>query len=920
MPKSLVIVESPTKARTIERFLDDNYIVESSIGHIRDLPDSAGEIPAEVKGEPWSRLGIDVENDFKPLYVVPKDKKAHVNKLKKLLKDVDRLYLATDEDREGEAISWHLMEVLKPKVPTQRLVFHEITKEAIQTALQSPREVDDRLVTAQETRRLLDRLYGYEISPLLWRKIAPALSAGRVQSVSVRIIVERERARMAFNSAAYWDLEGLFAGKDGKEFKADLISLDDKRLVSGKDFDDATGQVNAGKKDLVHLDEAQSRELAEKLKSAQFTVTRVEKKPYASQPPAPFTTSTLQQEGNRKLGMSSRETMRTAQGLYEQGHITYMRTDSTTLSEQAIKAARSQIAALYGKEYMPVQPRVYKSKVKNAQEAHEAIRPAGETFRKPEELRSQLNEREQRLYEMIWKRTMASQMENARGQRLILAVQAEGAVFQATGKTIEFPGFLRAYVEGSDDPQAELGDQEKVLPALSEGETVACRGMEARDHKTQPPARFTEASLIKELEKEGIGRPSTYASIIDTIIRREYVTKKGSALVPSFVAFAVVRLMEQYFTHLVDIGFTSRMEDVLDAISRGEQESLPYLHEFYDGDKSHPGLRELLKAEIDPRWACTIPMEVDKQEPINIRIGRYGPYLERGEDRASLPMGLAPDELTLERAGEILERGSNPDVLGSHPETGMTIYLKNGRYGPYVQMGEQGESPKMKSLLPGQTPETLNLENALQLLTLPRVVGDDPESGDPIVADFGRYGPYIKRGTDTRSLSSPDVLFSLTVPEALEILKQPKAVRRGAATVLKELGAHPETAVAINLMKGRYGPYVTDGEINASVPRGVDPEHLDLKQAVDLIKERIAKGPVKKRGRVPAKKAAPKKTAAKKAAPKKAAAKKTASATTTAKKTVKKAAKKPAAKKAAPKKAVAKKTGAKKPASKQAAT
>ena len=891
MPKSLVIVESPTKARTIARFLGDEFVVESSIGHIRDLPESAKEIPEEVKKQPWARLGIDVDHDFRPLYIVHEEKKKQVAKLKSLLKDADALYLATDEDREGESISWHLMEVLQPSVPTHRLVFHEITREAIDNALANPRAIDARLVTAQETRRILDRLYGYEISPLLWRKIGPSLSAGRVQSVAVRLIVERERARMAFRQGAYWDVEGSFlpagAGESGR-FKAILVSLDNRRLAGGKDFDDATGKLAVSKTDLMLLEADGAASLAERLKGVTFKVEKAERKPYKSSPPAPFTTSTLQQEGNRKLGFSSRDTMRIAQSLYEQGHITYMRTDSTTLSEQALKAARSQIKALYGDEYLPETPRVFHTKVKNAQEAHEAIRPAGDSFKKPDELRGQLDDREARLYEMIWKRTLASQMKEARGQRLSLVVSGGGAQFQAGGRTIEFPGFLRNYVEGSDDPEAELGDQERLLPDLSPGQELSARELLPREHVTQPPARFTEASLIKILEKEGIGRPSTYASIINTISQRGYVTRKGNAMVPSFTAFAVVRLLEEYFTHLVDVGFTARLEDALDAISRGERESLPYLQDFYTGTSDLPGLKDLLTSEIDPRRACTIPLPGQEQTDeavINVRIGRYGPFLEREDQRAALPNGITPDELSLEKADDLLRKGSQPDILGDDPATGMKIYLKTGRFGPYVQLGETGEQPKMKSLLPGQLPEQITLDEALQLLSLPRMLGRDPDSGEVVNADLGRYGPYLKMGKESRSLSQPEALFTVTLEEALEILRQPK-VRRGAATVIRSLGEHPEGGAEISLRSGRYGPYVTDGETNASLPRGENPDELTLEQAVKLIAERAAKGPAKKGGRKTAARKQPAKKAAGKTAGKTAgkAAGKTAGKTKTTRK------------------------------------
>lgn len=857
MPKSLVIVESPTKARTIARFLGSDCVVESSIGHIRDLPDSAKDIPAKFKKEPWARLGIELENDFKPLYIIPPDKKKQVDKLKKLLKDVDTLYLATDEDREGESISWHLREVLKPTVPTLRLVFHEITKTAIEQALNSTREIDHRLVNAQETRRLLDRLYGYELSPLLWRKIAPSLSAGRVQSVAVRVIVRRERERMAFHKAAYWDLSGQFESADGAPFQAELITLDGTRLAAGRDFSPDTGKLQDNKEHLLVLGAEEAKALGERLTGESWQIIKTEERPFTTNPPPPFITSTLQQEANRKLSMSSRDTMRVAQSLYEQGYITYMRTDSITLSEQALTAARSQIVSRYGQEFLHDGPRVFKSSVKNAQEAHEAIRPSGETFRLPEDLKRELDDREYRLYDMIWKRTMASQMAPARGKRLLLQAEGGGAAFQATGRHIEFPGYLRAYVEGSDDPQNELDDQEKLLPNVAEGDQVAAKSFEPKEHVTQPPARFSEAALIKELEKEGIGRPSTYASIIDTILRRRYVAKRGTALVPTFTAFAVVQLLEQHFPQLVDLQFTARMEDTLDAISRGEQESLPYLKGFYYGKSELPGLQAMLQAEIDPRQVCTIPLGVDQQQQaINVRIGRYGPYLERGDERAPIPEFVAPDELTTEHAQALLAQ-SKDNSLGADPETGQNVYVKLGRYGPYLQLGETGESPKMKSLMPGQTTEEVTLESALPLLRLPRSLGMDTEHNEEILMDLGRYGAYLKRGKDTRSLPDADKLFTLTLPEAQEIYKQEKPGRRSSATPLKDFGESKELEASINLMTGRYGPYVTDGKTNASIPRTINPDNLTLEDAVELIKQRIAKGPAPKRGRA---KAAPKTT------------------------------------------------------------
>ncbi len=891
---TLVIVESPTKAKTIKSFLPSGFVVEASVGHVRDLPTSAKEIPAKVKGEKWSRLGIDIENDFAPLYVVPEAKKKQVKKLKEQLAKADVVYLATDEDREGESISWHLVEVLKPKVPIKRLVFHEITKAAIHEALDSPRDMDQGLIRAQETRRILDRLYGYELSPILWRKIGPGLSAGRVQSVSVKLIVERERERQRFVRSVYWDLEGSFspAAKPGSpRVDAKMIELDGKRLAIGKDFDSATGKLIGDK--VLLLGEERAKELETTLRKADFKVQSVERKPYTDKPAPPFTTSTLQQEANRKLRLSARATMQAAQRLYENGFITYMRTDSTTLSTQAVDSARKMIGELYGKEFLPDAPRTYRTKVKNAQEAHEAIRPSGE-FVQPADVKARVGIDEARVYELIWKRTMACQMADARGSRVQLRVEGEGAVFQASGKTIEFPGYLRAYVEGADDPDAELADKETILPDVAEGESMKLEDLVPKEHVTQPPARFTEASLVKELETNGVGRPSTYAMIIETILRREYVTKERNALVPTFMAFAVVGLLERFFGHLIDVSFTARMENDLDRISLGQLESLPYLRHFYFGEgedldeDSKKGLKDLLGAEIDPRDVCTLPLGQDEDgQQINIRIGRYGPYLERGEERASIPDGTAPDELDLAKGIELLARGSGPTELGEDPGSGKQVYLKSGRFGPYVQLGENGEEPKMKSLLPGMSPDDVKLEDALKLLALPREVGIDPKSADPVLADFGRYGPYLKCGVETRSLESPEQVFDVDLEKALEILAQPKkgGFRRAAPKTLKELGNNP-SGEPVKLLDGRYGPYVTDGTTNASLPKGSDPEDLTLEVALGLLEERAKRGPKKK-----------KKKAAKKKAAKKAAKKATKKATKkTAKKTSKKVAKKVAKK------------------------
>jgi len=868
--KSLVIVESPTKAKTIANFLPRGFIVESSIGHIRDLPNSAKEIPAKLKGQPWARLGINTEQDFEPIYVVPSEKKKQVAKLKSLLKDVSTLYLATDEDREGESISWHLLEVLNPKVTPQRLVFHEITREAIRAALENPRDIDENLVEAQETRRKLDRLYGYEVSPVLWRKIAPRLSAGRVQSVAVRIIVEREERRRAFIRSTYWDLVGRFRTEEGKDFDAVLVSLGGKRLASGKDFDPATGELRAGAAaENVLITQEKAEELVKNLARSEWSASHVERRPYTKKPEPPFTTSTLQQEANRKLRLAARDTMRAAQRLYENGLITYMRTDSTTLSEQAVGRARELIGELYGGDYLSPTARQFQTKVKNAQEAHEAIRPSAD-FRLPEDIRSEASDIELKVYELIWKRTMACQMAVARGHNITIQVSDSEATFQANGKTIEFPGFLRAYVEGADDPDAELADKEKLLPDVAVNDKLTCDNLDSKGHSTKPPDRYTEASLIKELEANGVGRPSTYASIIDTILRREYVVKQGNSLIPTFTAFAVVSLLKKNFTELVDVQFTARMEDDLDAISLGEMGSLPYLKEFYFGTKGKVGLRRLTERDIDARESCTLPLGKDEEgRDVNIRIGRYGPYLERGEERATIPAGMAPDELTFEKAEELFEQDSGPKQLGAQPESGSPVYAKVGRFGPYVQLGENDQEPKMKSLLPGMKLEEVTLEEALRLLSLPRSLGNDPESGEEVFADFGRFGPYVKRASETRSLGEADHVFQVTLERALAIFKEEKKAgwRSRGPKVLREMGEHPASKVPIKLLSGRYGPYVTDGNTNASLGRGANPDDLTLEQAVELIRAREAAGPSKRRPKK-ARKKAPKKKAKKSTATK----------------------------------------------------
>jgi DNA topoisomerase-1 len=915
--KSLVIVESPAKARTISKYLGSGFQVEASIGHIRDLPGGAKEVPAEYKQESWASLGVNVESGFEPLYIVPADKKKHVSFLKTALKDAKDLYLATDEDREGEAISWHLQEVLKPKVPVHRMVFHEITKEAIQNALTTTRQIDTGLVKAQETRRILDRLYGYDVSPLLWKKVRPGLSAGRVQSVAVRLIVQRERERMAFHSATYFDLDAELATARNERFTATLVSVADRRIPSGKDFDAATGKLKDPK--LLLLDSASAESLKQRLEKAAFEVVAVEVKPYTERPKAPFTTSTMQQEANRKLGMTAKDAMRAAQSLYENGYITYMRTDSTTLSKEAVEAARDLVRSQYGEAFLYASHRNYATKVKNAQEAHEAIRPAGHPFQLPETIRRELSYDQFRLFELIWKRTIASQMADARKQRVVVTIQAEDAVFQATGTSIEFEGFLRAYVEGSDDPAAELAEKEKLLPEMKASDVLQALAINSVSHTTQPPARFTEASLTQGLEERGIGRPSTYASIIDTILRRDYVFKKGNALVPSWTAFAVIRLMEEHFASLVDYQFTAEMEDYLDQISRNERENLDYLQEFYFGDESVAenaspggvGLKPLLEqkvAEIDPRVACSYPLEgelPDTVPPVCVRVGRYGPYVEQGDRRASIPEELPPDELTLSVALDLLakqELGDQP--IGTHPETHKPIYLKQGRFGPYVQMGEADDEDKKNASLPkGLSPENLDLSMAIKLLSLPRDLGINPANGEPVIATQGRFGPFIKNGSESRSLGPQLNLLEITLEQALELLAQPKAAGRGraaAAPPLREFEASPVTNNKIVLRDGRFGLYVTDGDTNASLPKDMKAEDITFEQALDLLAARAAAGgskkkksskksPAKKKTTKSAKKVSKSSSTESEDATTSKVAKKTAKAT---KKTAKKAAKK----------------------------
>ncbi|MFD5946517.1 type I DNA topoisomerase [Streptomyces collinus] len=923
--RRLVIVESPAKAKTIKGYLGPGYIVEASVGHIRDLPNGAAEVPEKYTGE-VRRLGVDVEHDFAPIYVVNADKKAQVKKLKDLLKESDELFLATDEDREGEAIAWHLQEVLKPKVPVKRMVFHEITKAAIQAAVANPRQLNQKLVDAQETRRILDRLYGYEVSPVLWKKVMPRLSAGRVQSVATRLVVERERERIAFRSAEYWDLTGTFAtgragdSSDPSSLVARLQTVDGRRVAQGRDFD-SLGQLKSA--NTLHLDEANARALAAALEQTRFAVRSVESKPYRRSPYAPFRTTTMQQEASRKLGFGAKATMQVAQKLYENGYITYMRTDSTTLSDTAVAAARAQVTQLYGADYLPPQPRTYAGKVKNAQEAHEAIRPSGDRFRTPAE--TGLTGDQFKLYELIWKRTVASQMKDATGNSVTVKIGGTAAdgrdvEFSASGKTITFHGFLKAYVEGADDPNAELDDRERRLPQVSEGDALSAQEITVDGHATKPPARYTEASLVKELEEREIGRPSTYASIIGTILDRGYVFKKGTALVPSFLSFAVVNLLEKHFGRLVDYDFTAKMEDDLDRIARGEAQSVPWLKRFYfgegtasggaadagNGDGDHlGGLKELVTdlGAIDAREVSSFPVAND----IVLRVGRYGPYIERGEkdseqhQRADIPDDLAPDELTVDLAEELLAKPSGDYELGTDPATGHTIVAKDGRYGPYVtevlpegtpKTGKNAVKPRTASLFKTMSLDTVTLDEALKLMSLPRVVGADAE-GQEITAQNGRYGPYLKKGTDSRSLQAEEQLFTITLEEALAIYAQPKQRGRAAAKPpLKELGTDPVSEKPVVVKDGRFGPYVTDGETNATLRSGDSVEDITPERGYELLAEKRAKGPAKKTAKKAAKKAPAKKTttAKKTAAKKTTTAKKTTAKKTTAKKTAAKTA------------------------------
>ncbi|MBD2369531.1 MULTISPECIES: type I DNA topoisomerase [Leptolyngbya] len=889
---TLVIVESPTKARTIRNYLPRDFRVEASMGHVRDLPQSTSDVPDSIKDKRVRELGVDVEAGFEPIYLVPKDKSKVVKTLKDALKEADELLLATDEDREGESISWHLLQLLKPKVPVKRMVFHEITEEAIHSAIENCRDIDVRLVRAQETRRILDRLVGYTLSPLLWKKIAYGLSAGRVQSVAVRLLVNRERQRRAFRKGAYWDLKALLAieADSRQEFEAKLVTLAGRKLATGADFDESTGQVAAGR-NVVLLSEEEARALQARLDGKTWTVSDLEERPVTRKPSPPFTTSTLQQESNRKLGLSARDTMRTAQSLYEQGYITYMRTDSVHLSQQAIAATRSCVEEMYGAEYLSPSPRQYTTKSKGAQEAHEAIRPAGSTFRTPKQ--TGLKDRELKLYDLIWKRTVATQMADARQTQVTAQIQVEDAGFRASGKRIDFPGFFRAYVEGSDDPNAAIENQEIILPPMRAGDHPNCRNLEAIGHETQPPARFTEASLVKTLESEGIGRPSTYASIIGTITdeRKGYAHLVGNTLVPTFTAFAVVDLLERHFPDIVDLRFTSKMEQTLDDIAAGEVDWLPYLTQFYSGDQ---GLETQVKerdSNIDPKEARTIHLD---DLGTKIRISRTGAYIESENGNVNLPRDLPPADLHPAQVETLLK---GPNKLGSHPETGEPIYVKLGPYGHYIQLGDKTEEnpkPKNVSVPPKIKPEEVTMEMALGLLTLPRTLGVHPETGRKIQASLGRFGPYIvhdlgkdedgKPKKDYRSIKAPDDVVTITLERALELFAEPKAVRgkRAAAKPLRELGAHPNDGEPVNIYEGPYGPYLKHGKVNASLPEGQTVEEITMDVAVEAL--------------------------AAKAGTKKTTRSKKKSETTTAKKTTAKRATKTTTKKTTTKAAAAKKS------------
>ena len=932
MGKPLVIVESPAKARTIEKFLGAGFQVAASVGHVRDLPETAADIPKEFKDKKWARTAVDVENDFAPLYVLTERGREQVKTLKKMLSDADALYLATDEDREGEAIAWHLFEVLKPKVPVKRLVFHEITDRAIKEALASPRALNLDLVRAQETRRIIDRLYGYNVSPVLWKKIKPRLSAGRVQSVAVRLIVDRERSRMRFVPGAWWDLNATFDAQAGR-WAAQLVELNDKRVASGRDFEPTTGALKPGA-DLVLLNAETAASLRERLLAGAAKVHKVQRKPFIERPYPPFTTSTLQQEANRKFKWPARRTMSVAQRLYETGWITYMRTDSLHLSEQAISAARGLIKSQFGPDYVPSQPRVYKTSAKGAQEAHEAIRPAGDVFRSVTSCRAELGDEEARLYELIWKRTMACQMEDARGERvtvdtLTTTAAGERALFRANGRTFSFAGYRRVYVEDLDEGAFDLSDADTLLPPLKEGDAAKAVEVGAARHETSPPARLTDASLVKELESLGIGRPSTYASIIETILSRGYVFKKGTSLVPTWTAFAVTQLMETHFQELVDYTFTATMEDGLDSIALGQETPLRYLSSFYhghDANKPNSGLTEQIRAAeaaADPRVVCSIPLGMVDGVPVVARVGRFGPYIELNDKTRSLPDELPPDEMTAAAAAAFVRSApAGPTKLGDDPATGLAVMLFNGRFGPYVQLGEttDADKPKRQSLPKELIPAECTLEDALALLALPRNLGKTA-AGDDILVFNGRFGPFVRAGKEVRNIPAGVSLLTIAREQALELLSAPASRARGAAAAsnLAELGETPEGRRVV-VKKGRFGAYVTDGVVNATLKRGVTVEELSLADALSLLNERRDAAPsAKPRGRATARRAAPKAAATAKKAATTPASAEPAVAPKAKKAPTKKAKVEASADAAAPKKATAKKATAKKAAPKKAA-
>ncbi|MEW4487461.1 type I DNA topoisomerase [Thalassoglobus sp. JC818] len=869
--KGLVIVESPAKARKIAGFLGSDYEVRASMGHVRDLPEKAADIPEAFKKEAWTRLGVNVEDKFAPLYVVSPAKKKVVKELKSLLKDSEELIIATDEDREGESIGWHLVDILQPKVPVKRMTFSEITKKAILEALQSTREIDMNLVEAQETRRVLDRLYGYTLSPLLWTKVRRGLSAGRVQSVAVRILVQRELERRAFRSGTYWDLKAFLDTDQKEPIEAMLWSVGGQRIATGKDFDEHTGRIKDGSKVLL-MEEQATRDLHSRLLNEKWSVSNVEHRTQTRKPPAPFTTSTLQQEANRKLGLSARETMQVAQRLYEDGNITYMRTDSVTLSQEAVTATRNRIGDNYGQNYLSPDVRQYSNKTKNAQEAHEAIRPAGTEMKTADELN--LSGRESKLYDMIWKRTIATQMAEAQLRFDTVTIQAGDAEFRATGRKVLFPGYFRAYVEGSDDPEAALEDQDATLPDLKEGAGLTCSEIEPLSHETKPPARFTEASIVRKLEEEGVGRPSTYASIIGTIQDRGYVRKVGNQLVPTFTALAVNQLLENYFPKIVDLQFTAQMEQDLDDISNGEADKIPYLERFYSGDDGLNQQVESKKEQIDPREVCTLKLDSLSSA---VRVGRYGPFLEGDDDggepvNASLPDDIAPADLDDETARKLIElKKQGPQSIGMHPEEGLPMFVLSGPFGPYLQLGEvveDGPKPKRVSIPKNIDPTSIEIDKAIDLLSLPRRLGHHPEDNRVVNAGIGRFGPYVQHAGKYKSLGKEDDVLTIELDRAVELLKLAKT--RSAPTPIRELGTHPESEEAVAIFEGRYGPYVKLGKINATIPKDKDPQSITLAEAVDLINDKAAKTGKK----VGKKKATKKKAAKKKKATKKKAAKK----------------------------------------------